>query len=96
MVLDSMLIRHSNPFDEIAKVCPKITSLDLSRNLISSLSTVAEICAPLTELRSLRLTGNRFSSVTLEGGLRDAFVHVEWLALNMCTLDWSEVLPSFS
>lgn len=96
VVLDSMLICHANPFDEIVRVCPRITSLDLSRNLISTLAPVAEICRPLSELRSLRLTGNRFSNVTLEENLSDSFKHIEWLALNMCGIDWFEVSPSYS
>jgi hypothetical protein len=91
VVLDSMLIRISNPYDEIIRTCPMITSLDLSRNLVSELSTVAEICRPLKELRTLRLTGNRFWKLGLEGELSDAFVRVEWLALNMCALRWDEV-----
>jgi hypothetical protein len=69
-------------------------SLDLSRNLFSTLSTVAEICRPLKELRTLRLTGNRFWEILLEGEMVDAFVNVEWLALNMCALRWDEVLLS--
>jgi hypothetical protein len=85
-----MLIRFGNRYDEIQRTCPKIISLDLSRNLFSSLSVVAEICAPLRELRTLRLTGNRFSH-TLEGKLQDAFAGIEWLALNMCALNWDEV-----
>jgi tubulin-specific chaperone E len=92
VVLDSMLIRYSNPFEEVQRVCPRITSLDLSRNILSSLSTIAEICQPLHELRSLRLTGNRFSNIELEGELCDSFKHIEWLALNMCALHWNEVL----
>jgi len=94
VVLDSMLIRFSNPYEEILRTCPRITSLDLSRNLVSELSTVAEICRPLKELRTLRLTGNRFWKFGLEGALRDAFEDVEWLALNMCELRWDEVLTS--
>lgn len=93
VVLDSMLIRYSNVFSEIQSTCPRITSLDLSRNLFSNLSTVAEICLPLKELRTLRLTGNRFAELSLDGGLSNAFGNVEWLALNMCALSWSEVFP---
>jgi Leucine-rich repeat (LRR) protein len=96
VVLDSMLICHANPFDEIVRVCPRITSLDLSRNLISTLATVAEICRPLSGLRSLRLTGNLFSSFKLEENFSDSFKHIEWLALNLCALDWNEVSPSYS
>jgi len=95
VVLDSMLIRFSNPYDEIIRICPRITSLDLSRNLVPELSIVAEICRPLKELRTLRLTGNRFSRVELDGELADAFGNVEWLALNMCALRWDEVRASY-
>ena len=91
VVLDFMSIRFSNPYDEIIRTCPRITSLDLSRNLMSELSTVAEICRPLKELRTLRLTGNRFWKLGLEGELSAAFENVEWLALNMCVLRWDEV-----
>ena len=91
VVLDSMLIRYSNLFSEIQNTCPRITSLDLSRNLLSNLSTVAEICRPLEELRTLRLTGNRFTELSLDGELSNAFEGVEWLALNMCALSWDEV-----
>lgn len=93
--LDSMLVRFSNMYNEISHTCPRITSLDLSRNLFSELSTVAEICRPLSSLRTLRLTGNRFSRFSLVGELGDAFANVEWLALNMCALRWDEVFPCF-
>jgi tubulin-specific chaperone E len=91
VVLDSMLIRVADSAEDIRRVCPKITSLDLSRNLFSSLSEVAAICAPLEHLRTLRLTGNRFWHVTPPDELRDAFSGIEWVALNMCVLNWSEV-----
>ena len=91
VVLDSALVRYSNPFSEIRNICPRITSLDLSRNLFSWLSTVAEICRPLKELRTLRLTGNRFSDIVLGWEISDAFANIEWLALNMCALRWDEV-----
>jgi tubulin-specific chaperone E len=93
VVLDSMLIDRANPFSEIQSVCPRITSLDLSRNLFSKISTVAEICAPLHYLRTLRLTGNRFAEFNLQGELANAFKDVGWLALNMCLLTWEEVVP---
>ena len=75
--------------------CPRITSLDLSRNLFSSLQTVAEICAPLAELRTLRLTGNRFWELDLRAeGFKRAFERITWLALNLCVLGWEEVTLS--
>ena len=89
-----MRIDRSNPLSEIQNVCPRITSLDLSRNLFSRLSSVAEICFPLSSLKTLRLTGNRFSEIFLEDELKHAFQWVEWLTLNMCILRWDEVLPN--
>lgn len=91
MVLDSMLIRYSNSFEDIQTTCPQITSLDLSRNLFISLATVAEICRPLQNLRSLRLTGNRLWNIALSDELSSAFQKVEWLSLNMCCLYWDEI-----
>jgi tubulin-specific chaperone E len=90
VVLDSLLVRHANPYYEIQSTCPRITSLDLSRNLFSNFSTIAEICGSLNELRTLRLTGNRFCDIILKPELTDAFQRVEWLALNMCAIAWSE------
>ena len=40
---------------EIAKSCPKIQELDLSRNLIEDWDDVANICQPLKYLRVLKL-----------------------------------------
>jgi Leucine-rich repeat (LRR) protein len=90
-----MLIRVANPFDEIRYICPNITSLDLSRNLFSRLSDVAEICLPLEKLRTLRLTGNRFSNITIQKSVAFSFRTIEWLALNMCALTWDEVINHF-
>ena len=40
---------------EIEQVCPKITELDLSRNLLGSWGEVADICARLKRLGVLKL-----------------------------------------
>ena len=40
---------------DIREVCPKITELDLSRNLLEDWHEVAEICAQLDGLRSLKV-----------------------------------------
>ena len=91
MVLDSKLIRFSNSFNEIQETCPNITSLDLSRNLFAWLQDVAEICAPLSHLKTLRLTGNRFWNLSVDKTCQNAFARIDWLALNMCVLTWDEV-----
>lgn len=40
---------------KIKNVCPRVTELDLSRNLFNRFRTVVEICAELSELNSLRI-----------------------------------------
>lgn len=40
---------------EIERICPKITDLDLSRNLFEDLGEVKEICGQLKDLKTLRL-----------------------------------------
>lgn len=41
--------------DEISRTCPKISTLDLARNLLESIDEVAFICQNLRQLRELRL-----------------------------------------
>lgn len=43
---------HEKPIHD---VCPKVTELNLSRNLLTSHGTVVEICSHLSNLRGLRL-----------------------------------------
>ncbi|KAJ8323829.1 hypothetical protein QVD99_007018 [Batrachochytrium dendrobatidis] len=50
--------------DAVRQSCASVVDLDLSRNLLSSWSAVAEIVAQMPKLKSLRLSGNRFASVS--------------------------------
>ena len=45
----------SGEIQPVAQVCPKITELDLSRNLFERIGDVVDICCELNELRVLRL-----------------------------------------
>jgi hypothetical protein len=40
---------------EIERICPKITELDLSRNLFTAWENVADVCGSLERLKLLRL-----------------------------------------
>jgi tubulin-specific chaperone E len=77
VVLDSCRIHNTDTAEEIERTCPLIMELDLSRNLFERLEAMAGICGGLKSLRSLRLTGNRFSDVTLVDELQGAFCLVE-------------------
>ncbi|KAL2869872.1 putative tubulin-specific chaperone [Aspergillus lucknowensis] len=72
---------------EIGRTCPKITELDLSRNLLTTWDGVADICGPLERLKLLRLNGNRFGPV--EGDLH--FNGIEELQLDDTLLPWDQL-----
>ncbi|WEW60728.1 hypothetical protein PRK78_006215 [Emydomyces testavorans] len=73
--------------ERIKKSCPKITELDLSRNLIQDWAEIADICEKLADLRKLKLNGNRLSS--LDGG--KPLKGVSELSLDDTLLAWEEI-----
>ena len=60
--LSDMCISFGVDTDEIAKSLPLVEDIDLSRNLLSSLEVVADICYKLQNLKILRLNYCRFTS----------------------------------
>jgi hypothetical protein len=52
---DASMRRRTAAMQEIARVCPNVVELDLSRNLIERWEDVVAICAQLKALRSLRV-----------------------------------------
>lgn len=55
LAYDGSLDEREQAREEIARTCPKIKELDLSRNLLSRWSDVADICGQLKHLRFLKL-----------------------------------------
>jgi hypothetical protein len=47
--------QHMNVGPAIREVCPKVTELDLSRNLFVDFRSVIEICSELDQLKSLKI-----------------------------------------
>lgn len=47
--------QRSKSTKEIGEVCPNITELDLSRNVLENWEEVVGICTPLKQLKSLRV-----------------------------------------
>ncbi|TLD29304.1 hypothetical protein PspLS_03942 [Pyricularia sp. CBS 133598] len=79
----------------VKETCPRIVELDISRNLISNMSTVVEICSQLSDLRNLRLNGNRFWNVLEEGprieSAQDVLSNIKELAIDETLLSWEEI-----
>ncbi|KAF9772629.1 hypothetical protein IL306_009662, partial [Fusarium sp. DS 682] len=94
VILEDLQVASARADDEsegiIAETCPKITQLDLSRNLFDRLDTVFEICRELPNLQHLTLNGNRFQRV-LENQSNGAISNVKELSLEETLLSWEEV-----
>ncbi|KAI2462824.1 RNI-like protein [Annulohypoxylon bovei var. microspora] len=96
VIVDSAQIAsaYSEGDEPIGQVCPKITELDLSRNLFQKLETVIDICSELPALRSLRLNGNRFQDIFDDKVLKHAqhpLKDVKDLALEETCMAWEEI-----
>lgn len=78
----------------IGQICPKVTELDLSRNLFESFGPIVDICSELPLLRVLRVNGNRFLDVLEDTRLQGAgkeFQGVRELVLEENLLEWEEI-----
>ncbi|KAF4446513.1 hypothetical protein F53441_9853 [Fusarium austroafricanum] len=94
VILEDLQVASARADDEsegiIAKTCPKITQLDLSRNLFDQLDPVFDICRELPNLQHLTLNGNRFQKI-MENRSNDAVNNVKELSLEETLLSWEEV-----
>uniref|UniRef100_A0A093V4U3 Tubulin-specific chaperone E n=1 Tax=Talaromyces marneffei PM1 TaxID=1077442 RepID=A0A093V4U3_TALMA len=79
--------RYSEELQKIERTCPKITELDLTRNLIYRWRDVHDICKQLKKLKSLKLNGNRFEKV--QPGI--VFNGITELHLDQTFMPWDEV-----
>ncbi|KAI9835218.1 MAG: hypothetical protein M1838_005364 [Thelocarpon superellum] len=80
-------------FRQIREICPKIRELDLSRNLLERWEDVVEICQQLDELKTLKISGNRFREAGWERrqDYEKAFSTVSHLELEAMLLSWDEI-----
>ncbi|KAF2274551.1 RNI-like protein [Westerdykella ornata] len=80
---------------DISDTCPKVTELDLSRNLFEEWREIASICEQLGKLRSLRVDSNRFRDMSLTPTERQlcmkAFENVSSLRLANTLLQWEQI-----
>ncbi|KAG0267327.1 hypothetical protein DFQ27_008887 [Actinomortierella ambigua] len=86
----SLLARAGDP-EEARKALPKVEDLDVSSTLISSWSTVSQICGALPKLEILRVNRNRFVPLTETPMFGNAFQNVRVLTLNRIYMSWSEL-----
>lgn len=83
---------------ELAEVCPNITELDVGWNAIETWWQVAQICAPLKQLRILKASGLRlgsFDAALLSDGT-SPFKSIAELHLSECLLKPDQILHLLS
>ncbi|XP_069427681.1 tubulin-specific chaperone E isoform X2 [Ovis canadensis] len=76
----------------IAKACPNIRSIDLSKNLLSSWEEVIDIANQLKHLEVLNLSENRLTFPSSSPSPTGAFSTLKVLVLNRTGITWAEVL----
>ncbi|KAF9792846.1 hypothetical protein BJ322DRAFT_1153258 [Thelephora terrestris] len=86
--LDGENVACAGPPGEIGKTCPNIRGLDLTKSLIPSWDTIAEITRELPLLERLALNQNRFTLPSGEAELSSAFLNLNELQLNKTLLTW--------
>ncbi|KAF2842286.1 tubulin-specific chaperone-like protein E, partial [Patellaria atrata CBS 101060] len=80
---------------DVKDVCPKVTELDLSRNLFEEWREVLTICEQLGNLRNLRVDGTRFRDISLSDEesqhFTSIFTKMRNLSLDDNLLSWQEI-----
>ncbi|XP_075851595.1 tubulin-specific chaperone E isoform X2 [Microcebus murinus] len=80
----------------IAKACPNIRKVDLSKNLLSSWDEVIHIADQLRHLEVLNLSENKLQCPSGSASLTGTFSALKVLVLNRTGITWAEVLQCAS
>ncbi|KAI4118030.1 MAG: hypothetical protein LQ345_001830 [Seirophora villosa] len=84
---------RQNAVAELTGLGIRCEELDLSRNLLESWDDVVAICSCLSELRTLKLNGNRLRDVFVDASeLKVPLVQLQELSLANMALHWDEAL----
>ncbi|KZT69805.1 RNI-like protein [Daedalea quercina L-15889] len=87
--LDGEGVASADPPGAIAKACPGIRGLDLSKNLFPSWDVISTIVCELPNLQRLALNQNRLQSLTDHARALAAFQNITELQLNTTLTTWS-------
>ncbi|XP_033635093.1 tubulin-specific chaperone E-like [Asterias rubens] len=76
---------------QLEQTLPKITELDLSKNLIPTWEVVAELCSQLKQLKRLSLSENRLQIPATPSSFKSSFANLQDLFLNYLNITWPMV-----
>lgn len=86
------LVSDAGQKGEIHSSCPNISTINLSKNLLSSWDNVAGIAFELEKLKTLDLSENRLSLPSNPSSLASFFGKLTVLSLNRTGITWNKVL----
>ncbi|KAH9498249.1 hypothetical protein Btru_009458 [Bulinus truncatus] len=88
----NMKVYCGGPEGELDRLCPNITDLDLSANLLATWERVAEITKQLPYLRDLTVSENRLVLPGDPSSLSAGFFRLKNATMNQMNLSWKEIL----
>ena len=91
VVLRGEFVGEAGPKETIANTIPNVMDLDISKCLLSSWRTVADITSQLKRLKTLNVSDNRLSVPEHPMEFSTAFAQLKTLFLNRCDYDWYQV-----
>ncbi|XP_076761098.1 glyoxalase 1 isoform X1 [Xylocopa sonorina] len=77
--------------DELKELCPNLEELDISKNLINSWQTVADICCQLHCLVRLNVSENYLPIEENMEVLKDSFLTVQYLTMAKMNYNWFDI-----
>nr|XP_009679102.1 PREDICTED: tubulin-specific chaperone E [Struthio camelus australis] len=85
-------VSHAGQKEEISRTCASIRHINLSKNLISSWETVADIASQVQNLETLNISENKMKFPSTSISVPSVFSKLRILALNQTEITWTEVL----
>ena len=95
VVLRGEFVSEAGPKETIANTIPNVTDLDVSKCLLGSWRTVADITSQLKYMKTLNVSDNRLSVPERPAELKTAFAQLKTLFLNRSSYDWHQVRFNF-
>ncbi|XP_055002689.1 tubulin-specific chaperone E isoform X2 [Sorex araneus] len=94
--LENCAVNSAGDKEEIAKVCPNIRELNMSKNLLTSWDEVVHIAHQLEHLETLNLSENKFKFPSGPPSVIGTFSTLKILVLNHTGITWAELLQCAS
>ncbi|XP_066473109.1 tubulin-specific chaperone E isoform X2 [Tiliqua scincoides] len=92
IVVDECAVSCAGKEEEIRRVCPNITEISLSHNLLSSWKEVIDIVCQVEGLETLDVSKNKMKFPPTSPPASRAFCNLRVLALTQTGVTWTEVL----